>query len=85
MKILMTIMCGDSESMEIRDMAEDHGMIGDNMDLIDETGEGDSRVRLWRMPWGQRVIETGNDRIWENNRRVFAEECGRFGLEPGSG
>lgn len=74
-------MVGDSESIGIRKAGEERGMSGDNMDLIDQTGEGDNRVRLWMLPWGQRVIETNGEPHFEVDGLQFVQHCESLGLE----
>lgn len=70
----------DSSSISIRHAAKERGMEGDNLDLLDQTGEGDARVRLWLTPWGQRVIETNGDPIWEHDAASMLEACDQLGL-----
>lgn len=50
------------------------------MILLDQNGEGDARVRLWRTPWNQWVIETHGDPIWEFDKFSIQEDCKRLGL-----
>lgn len=81
MKSKMSMMVGDSESIGIRKAGEERGMSGDNMDLIDQTGDGDNRVRLWMLPCGQRVIETNGDPHFEVDGLQFVQDCESLGLE----
>jgi hypothetical protein len=78
--ITTRIKCKDSESIGIRKRAAAKGMSDESMILLDQKGEGDARVRLWRTPWKQWVIETHGDPIWEFDPDSIKQECMRLGL-----
>jgi len=75
-------MVKDSDSIGIRKAGEERGMSDENMVLIDQYGNGDYRVRLWMLPWGQRVIETNGDPVFETDEAQFARDCESVRLDP---
>jgi hypothetical protein len=38
-------------------------------------------VRLWMLPWGQRVVETNGDPLFEVDGFQFVQACESLGLE----
>jgi hypothetical protein len=78
--ITTRIKCKDCDSIGIKKRAAAKGKSDEFMILLDQNGEGDARVRLWRTPWNQWVIETNGDPIWEFDKQSMQEECIRLGL-----